>query len=84
MSQDYVQKATGTSPTGLTDSQVFDDGTNVGVGTATPALKLDVVGSISDDWVAINVTNTNAGSDALSARTTHERYCHDGSVVRRL
>jgi len=37
MSQNYVQKATGTSPTGLTDSLVFDNGTNVGIGTASPS-----------------------------------------------
>lgn len=38
MSTNFVQKATGASPTGLTDSLVFDDGTSVGIGTTTPSL----------------------------------------------
>lgn len=40
----YVSKWTGSSVLG--NSQIFDDGTNVGISTITPAAKLDVNGSI--------------------------------------
>jgi hypothetical protein len=39
----YVTKWASSSS--VTDSQIFDNGTNVGVGTATPGQKLDVVGN---------------------------------------
>jgi len=39
----YIQKWTGTE---LCNSQIFDDGTNVGIGTASPTEKLDVVGNL--------------------------------------
>lgn len=40
----YVPKFTGTSTVG--NSQLFDNGTNVGIGTANPQYKNDVIGSI--------------------------------------
>jgi hypothetical protein len=40
----YLPKWSGTSA--LTNSQIFDDGTNVGINTASPAYKLDVNGSV--------------------------------------
>jgi hypothetical protein len=40
----YVSKFTGTTTLG--NSQIFDNGTNVGIGTATPSEKLDVTGVI--------------------------------------
>ena len=40
----YLSKFTGSSAIG--DSIVFDNGTNVGVGTASPSEKLDIAGSI--------------------------------------
>lgn len=40
----YLPKFTGTSTLG--NSQIFDDGTNVGIGTATPGHKLEVNGNI--------------------------------------
>jgi hypothetical protein len=61
MSQDYVQKATGLSLPGLTDSQLFDDGTNVGIGTTTPAAELHVVGGLSTT-TALRVQGTAAAS----------------------
>jgi hypothetical protein len=42
----YVPKFTGTGNT-LGNSQIFDNGTNVGIGTTTPAQKLDVSGNLS-------------------------------------
>lgn len=46
----YVSKFTGA--TSLGNSQIFDNGTNVGIGTTSPANKLDVNGNI-------NVPSTN-------------------------
>ena len=39
-----VTKAISTGSIG--DSQIYDDGTNVGVGSATPGAKLDVAGTV--------------------------------------
>ena len=41
----YLPKFTGGSALG--NSQIFDNGTNVGIGTASPAHKLDVIGDIA-------------------------------------
>jgi hypothetical protein len=41
----YVAKYTPTG-TGINDSQIYDNGTNVGVGTATPGAKLEVSGQV--------------------------------------
>ena len=46
----YVSKFTGTTQLG--NSQIFDNGTNVGIGTTSPSNKLDVNGNI-------NVPSTN-------------------------
>ncbi len=40
----YIPKFTGTTTAG--NSQIFDDGTNIGIGTTTPTAKLDVNGTI--------------------------------------
>ncbi len=40
----YLSKFTGTSPVTIGNSQMFDNGTNVGIGTANPATKLEVQG----------------------------------------
>lgn len=40
----YLTKWTGTST--VSNSVIYDDGTNVGIGTITPAYKLDVVGMV--------------------------------------
>jgi hypothetical protein len=43
-SANYVTKFTG--PTTMCNSIIYDDGTNVGISTTTPAQKLDVVGNV--------------------------------------
>ncbi len=55
----YIPKFTSSSAIG--NSQVFDNGTNVGIGTATPAYKLDVSGrvNISNAASAWNSFTTN-------------------------
>jgi hypothetical protein len=64
----YVSKFTGTTTLG--NSQIFDNGTNVGIGTPSPAYTLDVNGVISSDdsiilraTTSIIRTDTNDGSD---------------------
>ena len=39
----YVAKYTPTG-TGINNSQIYDNGTNIGIGTITPGAKLDIVG----------------------------------------
>jgi hypothetical protein len=51
----YIPKFTSSSAIG--NSQIFDNGTNVGIGTATPAYKLDVSGT--------SRITTPSGSEAL-------------------
>ena len=48
----YVTKWTGSSTLG--NSSIFDNGTNVGIGTASPAQKLDVNGSINSTEYRVN------------------------------
>jgi hypothetical protein len=43
--QNYVTKF-GAGGNGLVISQIFDDGTNVGIGTATPTAKLEINGQV--------------------------------------
>lgn len=52
----YLPKFTGASTIG--NSQVFDNGTNVGIGTNSPSNKLDVLGSAASP----NLVGTNAYS----------------------
>ena len=49
----YIPKLTGASTIG--NSQIFDNGTNVGIGTASPSYKLDVNGSsIFRSWSSMS------------------------------
>jgi hypothetical protein len=49
---------------GFVDSQIFDNGTNVGIGTTTPTEKLDVVGNGKFSGTVIANSFTGVGSDA--------------------
>jgi len=54
----YIPKWSGSS--NLTNSLIFDNGTNVGIGTASPAYKLDVSGTGRFiDTLTINTTSLN-------------------------
>jgi hypothetical protein len=50
----YLPKFTGASALG--NSLIFDNGTNIGINTTTPATKLDVVGSVADTAVVGGIT----------------------------
>ena len=50
----YVSKFTSSSAIG--NSQIFDDGTNVGIGTASPLAKLHVAGTVATDSALADVS----------------------------
>jgi hypothetical protein len=50
----YVAKWTDTDTIG--DSQIFDNGTNVGIGTASPAHKVDVDGGVYADYFQLDTS----------------------------
>ena len=58
----YLSKWTGTTLLG--DSQLFDNGTNVGIGTATPAAKLDVSGNVRAAAALISQGGNNSWTGA--------------------
>ncbi len=55
----YVSKWTSSSALG--NSQIFDNGTNVGIGTASPSYKLDVIGDIRSS-TGTYLTSATAGT----------------------
>ncbi|NDD53567.1 hypothetical protein EBZ39_06775, partial [bacterium] len=57
----YVAKFTGSTAVG--NSQIFDNGTNVGIGTTSPSLKLDIVGT-SDINMSIQTTSSGVNANA--------------------
>jgi hypothetical protein len=62
----YITKWTGTST--VSNSLIFDNGTNVGISTATPAYKLDVVGAGRFSG-GLLTTSANGYSDTDGTRT---------------
>lgn len=62
-----------TAATTIGNSQIFDTGTNVGIGTASPGYKLDVVGDI-------NIDSTNVYRRGETAGTSLS--CAAGQVIK--
>jgi hypothetical protein len=57
----YVSKFTSSSAIG--NSQIFDDGTNVGIGTTTPSYKIDVTGDVRVNTGALGVNVAPSATD---------------------
>jgi hypothetical protein len=68
----FIPKFTGTTLLG--NSQIFDDGTNVGVGTLTPTEKLHVNGKLRVDTIDNGVGDflTRTSSGVITRRTASE------------
>jgi len=47
------------SGTALTNTQIFDDGTNVGMNNTAPGYKLDILATAGDDGLRLRTSNTN-------------------------
>jgi hypothetical protein len=69
----YVTKWTGATSIG--NSQIFDDGNNVGVGTASPAAKLDVSGTINSSGIS------DTGSAVVAGAVQASQYCIGASCI---
>ena len=69
--QNYVTKWSA-GGTGIENSTIFDNGTNVGIGTASPAAKLDVAGDILSTG-DITIDNS-AGDPFLKLKTNAQEY----------
>ena len=65
----YLLKGNGVSPTSA--SVVYDDGTNVGIGTSAPAAKLQVIGSV---FSQIAVDGSNASGVRLVPAGSGEQF----------
>ncbi len=78
MSANYVQYATGASPTGLADSAVYQGGSgHVGIGTSSPNSALHVQAS-ENTWAAqiVNAGTTDAlGSSSKLVRRAQAFRC---------
>jgi hypothetical protein len=64
----YVAKFTPDGDT-IGNSQIFDNGTNVGIGTSSVDERLHVEGSVNNDDVAIKIENTFDDNNPSSAPT---------------
>jgi hypothetical protein len=75
----YIAKWTSSSAIGI--SQIFDNGTNVGIGTASPNSILAISSSVTNNNVSpesqVTITNTNSGNHStLGFRTTDSDGTH--------
>ena len=72
----YLLKGNGTSA--VSASVIYDNGTNVGIGTSSPAYKLDVSGVINTN-AALRMTPTNVG--AFTRAQLQSAYNLDGTAA---
>ena len=78
----FIPKYSGTTnPTNtLTNSSIFDDGTNVGIGTSTPANKLEISHGTAGNS-GLRFTNLNATSTATTTSNKVLGLNNNGDVV---
>ena len=73
------------SSSGLSNSLVFDNGTNVGIGTTTPSSQLHVIGTgIFSSGIAIGATSTLIGANNYSALINGDVSIGSGDAIRTL
>jgi hypothetical protein len=65
----YLSKF-GTNGSGLSDSSIYDNGTNVGIGTTSPSKKLDVIGDARVSGV-LNLVNASDSTNRSIAVTSN-------------
>ena len=74
LSSGYLVKGNGTSA--VSASVVYDNGTNVGIGTSSPGQKLDVTTAGGDDGIVLNNSSTTGGRIRLNSTGTGGRNYH--------
>jgi hypothetical protein len=75
----YVPKFTGSEEVG--DSQIFDDGTNVGIGTDTPVVNFQVEGTVFAGFYDGPGGYLNIGATAASCQVQSSSAATAGMVV---
>jgi hypothetical protein len=73
----YVAKFTGTSAVG--NSQIFDNGTRVGIGIASPGFKLHAVGT-SEGYLVSEATNKGGGAGIIAFSRNTDSTRQAGAV----
>ncbi len=73
----YLPKFTSSSAIG--NSQIFDNGTNVGIGSTTPLSKLHIEGTAAGAWITIN--RTDAASNIVDYRQSGTRLGYVGYIA---
>lgn len=69
LTTNYLSKWNGTT---LANTQIFDNGTNIGIGTTTPSVKFDVVGTVKSTSLISNegiIVDGNAANDGTNSNT---------------
>jgi hypothetical protein len=79
LTTNYIPKATSASTLG--NSLIYDNGTNVGIGTTGPSYKLDVIGTlnITSDNQVLRLISANAYGNYITFHNTLSAYGYIGS-----